>query len=93
MRRAFWKTVFYMTALALFLILMIASMLALQVLFPMARGAGGHYRSNGGGMLGFVLALLLSAWGGDRGVSFLFRIVGLSGGERWSIFRNQPRAR
>jgi hypothetical protein len=87
--RAFRKIVFCVTVLLFFLIAMIASMLALHVLIPAARGAGGHYRPNGGGMLGFILALVLSVSVADRGVSFLFRITGLSGGERWSIFKTQ----
>jgi hypothetical protein len=93
MKRALLRTVFYITVLFLFLILMIPWMLTFEVLFTVAPDANGHYRSNPGlGMLVGGLGAFLNLWIADRGASFLFRLAGLSGDERSSIRKTRRRS-
>jgi hypothetical protein len=49
------------------------------------------YRPNGVGPPGLALALVLNVLIADRGASYLFRIAGLSGGERWSFSKTRRR--
>jgi hypothetical protein len=90
MRKAFLKTLFFLTVLFFWMILLIPSMLVFQVLVPVATGSDGHNRGNPG-MMGVVLIIIwICAVIADRMTSALFRFARLSD-ERWSVFKSRGR--
>jgi hypothetical protein len=92
MKRAFLKMAFHVTAFVFLFLLAIPSMLVLQVLLPSTPSIGGHYHSNGAAMLCVASAWVISTLIADRCVSFLFKLSGLSGDERWSILKRRSRS-
>lgn len=93
MRRALLKTAFGVAVLGSSIVFVVPAMIALQAVFAVGRGAGGHSHGRGGvGLLLAIVVMVVATTLSDRVVSYLFWAGGHSDG-RGTIKRKRRRSR